>query len=353
MILGVRMRWPAIACALVVALAVTGADARSDEVVIEGTTMGTTYAIRVARFGAEITRPWLKLLVEDVLERVDGAMSTYREDSELRRFNRHRGTDWVAVSQETASVALAARDLALRSHGAFDPTVGALVRLWGFGPGPATPTLPPKDRVDTARRDVGVGHFSVRESPPALRKTRSELELDLSGIAKGYAVDAIAERLLENGVSNFLIEIGGEIHAKGKSPRDDPWMVAIEAPFPQSDSQVLRIELVDAAIATSGPYRNFIVHDGVRRSHIVDPRSGVPVANSLWSVSVVAPTAMQADGWATALLVAGPDAGWALATDQSIAALFVRADESSVHRRATPAFNNHSAVRTRWIEAQP
>jgi thiamine biosynthesis lipoprotein len=335
------------------AFGVCSTDTAWSELAVEGAAMGTTYSVRIGLPEGALTKLQLENAVATILERVDALMSTYREDSELERFNRHRGTAWVAVSPETAYVAQAARDLAVRSRGAFDPTVGPLVRLWGFGPEPPARVLPVRDRVAAVRAVVGFRHLHVREMPPALRKDRAGLGLDLSGIAKGYAVDAIAEHLLEMGVANFLVEIGGEIRAKGVSPRGETWIVEVEDPFPHPSEQPALVTLGDVAIATSGPYRNFVVREGKRLSHVVDPRSGAPVASELISVSVIAPSAMQADGWATALLVAGPDAGWEIAKREQLAAFFLSARDGEWRRRATQRFEAHWSDRRQSEETQP
>jgi thiamine biosynthesis lipoprotein len=347
------VRWPGISCAFALALGPCGADATGSGLAVEGVAMGTTYSARIGRSEGGMTRPQLEGVVRRALERVDALMSTYREDSELERFNRHRGTEWVAVSSETAHVAHAALDLAARSGGVFDPTVGPLVRLWGFGSSPPVRVPPAADQVIAARAAVGFRHLGVRQQPPALRKDRPALGLDLSGIAKGYAVDAIAERLIERGVSDLLVEIGGEIRARGVGPRGGPWIIEIEDPLARPEDPPALVALRDVAIATSGPYRNFLVRQGMRLSHVVDPRSGAPVASQLISVSVIAPSAMQADGWATALLVAGPDAGWELARREGLAALFVSAHDGSSRRRATRWFDAHWSDRSPLEETQP
>lgn len=327
------------------ALAIAGcAEPRAAEIVLVGEAFGTGYTVRVARAEALPGRAALAGAVREVLARVDAQMSTYRTDSELARFNRSREPDWFAVSPETARVAAAAYEIARRSGGAFDPTVGPLVRLWGFGPEPRTAAPPAAEPLRATRAAVGFARLEVRERPPALRKRVPELELDLSAIAKGWAVDAIAERLRALGAAHFLVEVGGELRARGASPRREPWRVAIEDPLTGTQAMPAVVALRDEAIATSGPYRNFVVRGGQRLSHLIDPRTGAPVSGDLVSVSVIAPSAMGADGWATALFVAGPEEGWALAQREQLAALFVGTGGGSLQRRATAAFATH------WVE---
>lgn len=328
----------ALTAALAVAIAAGGAACARAELVVEGATMGTRFAVRVAQPGAW-TEPALRRAVAEVLARVDAEMSTWRSDSEIEAFNRSRETGWLPVSEETARVAGAARDLAVRSGGAFDPTVAPLVRLWGFGAEPAAQLPPLPERVAAARAAVGFEHFQVRAQPPALRKQRPRLELDLSGIAKGYAVDAVAARLSQAGTRHFLVEIGGEIRARGVSGRGEPWRIEIEPPLAGAGGAPATLFLRDAAVATSGPTRNFVVQDGARLAHVFDPRTGEPLLTDLLSVSVVASSAMQADGWATALLVAGPERGFRLAEEQQLAALFVTLRDGRARSRATPGFD--------------
>ena len=305
---------------------------------LHGSAFGTTYSVQVALPPPDLSRDELEAAVKAVLDRVDRHMSTYRSDSELEQFNQTLATSWFSVSDDTVRVARAALDIAERSHGAFDPTVGALVRSWGFGPGPLDRHLPTAADIATLHAASGFRKVEVRRTPPALRKRVSGLELDFSAIAKGFAVDEVATRLVALGAKNVLVNIGGELRGLGINTRGKPWLVAVEDPVPGGDGEPLRISLNNLAIATSGSYRKFRV-DGERRlPHVIDPRTGVPVESNLIAVSVLATTAMEADGWSTALLVAGPDAGWALAQREKLAALFVQIQDGHIERRATPSF---------------
>ena len=189
------------------------------------------------------------------------------------------------------------------------------------------------------RKRVGPGLVRVDETEQTLRKGHPETRCDLSGVAKGYAVDRIAEALRALGYRDFLVEIGGELRAHG-SPLDGPdWRVAIEAPDPGARRIHRVIPLRDRALATSGDYRNFYERDGVRISHLIDPRSGRPISHVLASVSVVHAEAVWADAWATALMVLGPDEGWELARREGLAAHFIERDGEDGYRSwATPEF---------------
>lgn len=306
---------------------------------IRGEGMGTGYSVTVAQPPPSLDRAVLEVMTSEVLERVDARMSTWRDDSELMRFNRSDTREWFPVSAETAFVVGEALRVSALSDGAFDPTVGPLVKLWGFGGDPAELIPPPSERLAETRERIGFRHLRVRDAPPALRKDRPRVELDLSGVAKGYAVDALAERLSEAGALHFLVEIGGELRARGRNARGDPWRVAIERPALARGHVQAIVSLSDASVATSGHYRNFAVRGDARFSHILDPRSARPVRSELVSVSVIAPTAARADALATALLVLGPEAGWALADREGLAVLFLLEAPEGIRERSTARFD--------------
>ena len=188
--------------------------------------------------------------------------------------------------------------------------------------------------------------LEVRLDPPALRKRRPDLALELSGIAEGHAVDALAARLAARGVPRFLVEVGGELRGRGAGPDGRAWRVGVERPVPGPSRVGWVVVLDDAALATSGTQRNRRVVDGRLRTHVLDPRRGRPVSHALRAVSVRAPRAATADAWATALLVLGPEEGWRVARRESLAALFVTARDGALEARATPAL-------APWLEARP
>jgi thiamine biosynthesis lipoprotein len=272
-------------------------------------------------------------------------MSTYRPDSELSRFNRATADKWFPVSDATAKVVSAAQTISEKTEGALDVTVGPLVRLWHFGPEDTStrgkrrnPHLPTADAMEAAKIAVGYQKLSVQTEPPALRKNVANLEVDLSSIAPGYTVDKLAEILFARGLKSFTVEIGGEVRSAGNRPDGKPWRIAVERPLTDRRELLLAVPLLDSAIATAGDYRKFFEIGGRRYSHIIDPATGRPVAHSLASVSVVAETCIDADGWDTALLVLGPVRGYQCAEQHGIAALFVSHGESGDIVRATPAW---------------
>ncbi|QDU40403.1 Thiamine biosynthesis lipoprotein ApbE precursor [Maioricimonas rarisocia] len=313
--------------------------AGSDELVsLSGETMGTTWHVKVTSPADGPDSDTLLAGIGETLERVNDQMSTWREDSELSRFNRHETDTWFEVSAETATVVAAALELSERTGGAFDPTVGPLVRLWNFGPNPGEREIPDEETIATARQRVGYEQIEVRLVPPALRKSQPSVELDLSAIAKGFGVDEVAAWVKQAGASGAMVEIGGEVRTFGTKPDGTDWKIGIEQPTVGRRAVGRVVALKGKSLATSGDYRNFFVADGERFSHTIDPRTGRPVTHELASVSVVSDDCMRADGWATALMVLGPEAGMALAEEQGLAASFLIRSEDAFRTESTAAF---------------
>ena len=363
---GLRRRGLLGAALVVIALAaiVCRESARSDpssagqRYAIAGATMGTTFNVTVVASdesaaagtlaAAESNGAWdpaeLRAAVERRLEGIEGRMSHYRPDSELSRFNRARTTEPLAMSRETLDVVAEALAVSRVSGGAFDVTVGPLVDAWGFGSGGRAAAPPDEASLAALRARIGFELLEVDLAASTLRKRREDVAMDLSAIAKGYAVDALATLLDGLDFSDYLVEIGGELRAAGANERGEPWRVAIERPAPGAAAAQRILLLTDAAIATSGDYRNFYDLDGARVSHTLDPRTGRPVTHGLRSVGVVAEQCMLADARSTALNVLGPEDGYALAVEQGWAALFVTDDGTGrLVERETPAFT--AAVR--------
>ena len=286
----------------------------------------------------------LRAAVQRRLDGIERRMSHYRSDSELSRFNHARTTEPRPMSRETLGVVVEALAVSLVSGGAFDVTVGPLVDAWGFGPGGYAPAAPDEASLAALRTRIGFELLEVDLAASTLRKRREDVVVDLSAIAKGYAVDEVAALLEEGGFNDYLVEIGGELRAAGANERGGPWRVAIERPVRGAAAVQRILLLTNAAIATSGDYRNFYDLDGARVSHTLDPRTGRPVTHVPRSVSVIAAQCSLADARATALNVLGPEEGYALAVEQGWAALFVTDDGTGrLVERETPAFT--AAVR--------
>ncbi|MBN1512300.1 MAG: FAD:protein FMN transferase [Phycisphaerae bacterium] len=307
--------------------------------------MGTTYTVR---FRKPEGRPWpqaetdgLARRIETCLADVNARMSTYQPDSEVSQFNQSPADVPFALSPETFEVFEAALAVSVQSAGAFDVTVGPLVNAYGFGPPPEPPEPPTAEELETLRQRVGYRLLVPDLQARTIRKTRADVYCDLSGIAKGYGVDRVAAVLEAEGLTDYMVEIGGEVRAAGRNPEGRVWRIGIERPTRDGRRVVMRaVELADRSLATSGDYRNYYVADGRVYSHMIDPRTGRPVEHALASVTVVDSRAMVADAWATALMVLGPDEGYNLAEARGMAALFlVRSAEEDIVERATSAFS--------------
>ncbi len=330
---------------------------RSDSVPVrcDGTTMGAVpYCVKVSGWKSSQTPAETeKLLAQTVraeLDLIDSLMSTYRSESDVSRFNRSDSTDWIPVSLETVKVVQIAQDVSELTRGTFDITVGPLVNRWGFGPEEFS-TPPTQEEIDELLQSVGYRHLAVQVNPPSLKKDVPRLEIDLSGIAKGYAVDQVAAALRKQGIANYMIEVGGETRTAGEKSPGKPWTIGIEIPTPQwlGEPKIHRkVQLGAQSMATSGDYNNFIDYKGIRFSHIIDPRTGWPVEKSqmgladvqlrLGSLSVVDSTCVRADALTKGFYVLGVEEGLKLANDNGIAVMFLLREDTPDKRGPGPRF---------------
>ncbi len=278
-----------------------------------GQTMGTTYHITVVS-GYFSSVSHLKKKIDMCLDGINQSMSTYLKRSEISRFN---AIDDIATTFRTTkdfyTVMTLARQIFKQTHGAWDGTVGPLVDLWGFGPGGVNLQVPDHKEIRVRLSQVGFDQIEFLPNH-RLRKRNPHVKVDLSSIAKGYAVDQVAALLRQHQLTDFLLEIGGEVYAAGLRKDGQKWRVGINEPRPGASLEAVYrvVELENQGFATSGDYRNFIEIDGKRYSHIIDPRSGWPVDNGVVSISVLANSCAMADGLATAIMVMGPQTGGAL-----------------------------------------
>jgi thiamine biosynthesis lipoprotein len=301
---------------------------------LSGATMGTRFSA-VFYSAAPVDMARLSAALQQAVDRVDSQMSTWKPESDLCRLNRAPVGTWHAVPPELMTVLVAGLEIGKASAGAFDMGVGDAVDAWGFGVAGASPD---QSRINgVAARRPSTESLEVDAANLRVRKT-SALQLDLSGIAKGFGVDQLAECLRRFGITRYLVSIDGEVRASGLKPGGEPWLVGIEKPD-RRVRDVARIqELADLALATSGDYRHFREHDGKWVSHTIDPRTGAPVDTTVTSVSVAAQSCMMADAWATALLVLGEAQGPALAEALQLSALFMVRDGDSLREIATGLF---------------
>jgi thiamine biosynthesis lipoprotein len=306
---------------------------------ISGSTMGTTYTVKVAELPADATLVELRSAVDERLEWINRHMSTYVADSDVSRFSQHSGSDWFEVARETAFVVSVAQQIAEDTDGAFDITVGPLVNLWSFGVERRPDGLPTDQEIAARRSRVGYQNIEVRRAPPALRKQRPDVAIDLSGIAKGFAVDQIAELLDRRGIRGYMIEIGGEVRTRGHKADGGVWRIGIERPVSDSRAVYRVVALEDRSLASSGDYRNFFDWNGRRYSHEIDPQTGFPVDGQLAAVSVLAPDAMTADALATAYFVMGPTRAWQHAEKSQVEVLLILRDGDGFRERMTAGFS--------------
>ncbi|MFT6992043.1 MAG: thiamine biosynthesis lipoprotein [Paraglaciecola sp.] len=287
---------------------------------LTGPTMGTTYNVKFVPVEG-VDKQKLKQQIEQSLIDINQLMSTYIEDSELSLFNQWNSVESFPMSSQTIEVLNEAKRLGTMSNGLLDVTIGPLVNLWGFGPQSRPEKIPTDEIITTTQQRIGLDKLKVGASWAS--KTEPTLYVDLSTIAKGYAVDQLAEILQAHKISNFLVEIGGEMRLAGIKATGMPWKIAIEKPETDQRSVQKIISIGDNAVATSGDYRIYYEQDGVRYSHLINPVTGYPISHNLVSVTVIHPSSMTADGLATALNIMGKDKALQLAETYGIAVLMI------------------------------
>ena len=261
--------------------------------------------------------------LQKAVDAVDAHMSTWKPDSDLMRLNRAPVGESVAVPADLAHVLALGLRIGRASGGAFDIGMGDAVHAWGFGPAAAD-----VQGIRTAMAAPRRPAHEVLELEGTLVRKRGLIALDLNGIAKGYGVDRLADTLRSFGIDAALVGIDGEMRAQGLRPDGEAWTIAIEAPDTDRRAPHAILNLQDAAVATSGDYRHWVTVEGRQLSHTMDPRRGAPLLSSPASVTVIAPSCAEADAWATALMVVGPEAGAALASRQGLSALFLLRDDA-------------------------
>jgi len=297
---------------------------------LNGATMGTRYRAVFYSFDTQ-NRQKLAEQLDSAVTRVDRQMSNWRPDSELMRFNDLQPGIWMTLPAELLWVLHTAIQVGVQSAGAFDIAVGDLVGAWGFGP---AGRLADDDAREALRRQPRASAAAALEfdfGSGRVRK-RHPVQLDLSGIAKGFGVDQLARCLEDRGIHDYLVSIDGEFRARGRKPGGQPWTVAIERPQEGVRAALGVLQMGDGGLATSGDYRHFHERQGKRYAHTMDPQRAAPLDNGVAAVSVLAPTCMLADAWATALMVLGPSRGPAVAREQGLSALFLLREGDGVRQ---------------------
>ncbi|RBP36090.1 thiamine biosynthesis lipoprotein [Roseimicrobium gellanilyticum] len=292
-----------------------------------GPTMGTSWHLTLAEGNTETASK----MVQSRLDTLEALFTNWRENSAVSRFNASRSTDWQAVPRELAEVMIFAQRLSKETHGAFDVTASPLIELWGFGVKKSTHAIPADDAIAAARARVGWQKVEVQLDPPMLRKAQADVEINVSGLVEGYAVDDLVKRLHDTGHPNFLLDVGGELYASGMKPDGSPWQVGVQQPDADKGVVTGAVPLQDKALSTSGTYQQFFEIDGKRYPHVLDARTGRPVTHSLVSVSVISNSCFEADSWTTTLLILGLKEGKETAARLGIDALFI--EQAGAHPR--------------------
>jgi len=298
------------------------ADKNDDIIKLHGSTMGTTYNIQYVNNDESINKDMLLNETDDLLNSIDLLMSTWRSDSELSQINNRPVGEWLSVSANTLYVLELALSISKKTHGAFDVTLEPLIEIWGFASNEVKKSIPDPKSIKYALKNIGYEHLEIDHDKGMIKK-RMPIRINLSAIAKGYAVDKIAEHFDTKGIKAYLIEVGGELRLKGNKSNYAKWKVAIETPLIDKRKSFQQMNITNRAIATSGDYRNFYEINGKRYSHTIDPVTGYTVTHGLASVTVISQTAAYADAIATALMVMGPDKGYHFCEKYKIPAFFI------------------------------
>jgi thiamine biosynthesis lipoprotein len=313
---------------------------------IDGRAMGGTWNVKLRTLPKGHTRESLRRDVAAVMDHLETHLLAHHPASALARFNAHRGTDWLEVPDDLARVVDAARVVSEHSDGAFDVTAGALVRLWGFGLNPTVTRHAPTDaQVADARSHVNYRRLHARLAPPALRKEDPEIVVHLAAVARGYAAARVAAALDARGATDYLIDVGGHVYARGASPEARGWYSGVDVPGHDAGLAGRQVEIRDGALATVGDYRDFLELNGRRFSRELDPRTGRPINHNLAAVAVVHADPVYADGMAAAMMALGGDERRALAERLKLGVLMVERGKERFEARATPAFERALALR--------
>ncbi|WP_145573766.1 FAD:protein FMN transferase ApbE [Yersinia alsatica] len=306
---------------------------------IEGKTMGTFYSVKIS--GATTPNPHqLQQEIDALLEQANNDISTYRQTSVLSRFNQYRGSEPQPIPRGMADIILLAQRIGRDTDGAMNITVGPLVNLWGFGPEKQPTQIPTQDQIDSARQQVGLQHLTLISDNRGewLQKDLPDLYVDLSTMGEGYGVDLLVNLMMRKGITNYLVSVGGAVSSRGVNGQGQPWRVAIQKPTDQENAVQALVDLQGYSISTSGSYRNYFEQGGQRYSHVLDPATGRPINHRLVSATVIATTALEADGWDTGLMVLGTEKALRLAESKGLAVYLITKTDQGFTAVMTPQF---------------
>ncbi len=298
-----------------------------------GLTMGTSYTVVAVDPSRKVDEAEAKAAIETALALVNTQMSNWDSTSEISRFNAKTDLQPTRISADLAKVMRAAEDVHLASEGRFDTTMGPLIELWGFGAKDRQGMASDAQIADALSRSGHGSTLSVGSN--SLQKRRSDAQVYLSAIGKGYGADQVGKALEALGITDYMVEIGGDLYASGNNPGGTPWQIGIEKPAALSGGVLSVVPVSGHGLASSGDYRNYFEQDGVRYSHLIDPVTGRPISHKTASATVLAENAMLADAWATAMLILGREKGLEIASAHDVAVLFVERDAASTDLRFT------------------
>lgn len=309
--------------------------------VLEGKTMGTFWRVSIMNVDARRADE-LRGKIQSQLDADDQLLSTYKNDSALMRFNLSNSTSLWPVSEAMADIVTEALHIGYKTNGAMDITVGPLVNLWGFGPTKQPEKIPDQAQIDDARGRTGLQHLTVinQYGQQYLQKDIPDLFVDLSTVGEGYAADHLAALMTQEGISRYLVSVGGALVSRGLNASDQPWRVAIQKPTDTQNAVQAVVDINGHGISTSGSYRNYYELDGKRLSHVIDPQTGHPIEHNLVSVTVIAPTALEADTWDTGLMVLGPEKAKEVVRQEGLAVYMITREGETFKTWMSPQFQS-------------
>ena len=308
-------------------------------VVLEGKTMGTYWRASLA--GVDTARAeTLRQQIQAQLDGDDRLLSTWKPDSALSRFNQSRSTAPWPVTPAMSDIVTESLRVGAKTHGAMDITVGPLVNLWGFGPDKQPVKTPDASQIAQAKAKTGLHHLTVinKADQQWLQKDIPDLYVDLSTVGEGYAADHLARLMEQQGISRYLVSVGGAVVTRGSNADGNPWRVAIQKPTDQENAVQAVVDLNGHGISTSGSYRNYYELDGKRISHVIDPATGQPIQHKLVSVTVISPTALEADAWDTGLMVLGTEKAQQVAQENQLAVYMITKEDKGFSVWMSPQF---------------
>ncbi|HCI6164934.1 TPA: FAD:protein FMN transferase ApbE [Klebsiella quasipneumoniae subsp. quasipneumoniae] len=319
--------------------ATTPATPASTATVLDGKTMGTFW--RVSVIGVDEAKAQaLRAKVQAQLDADDRLLSTWKNDSALMRFNHAADTRPWPVSEAMADIVTLSLRIGAKTDGAMDITVGPLVNLWGFGPDKQPVATPDAQAIAAAKARTGLQHLQVinQSGRQFLQKDIPDLFVDLSTVGEGYAADHLARLMEQEGISRYLVSVGGALVSRGMNGEGKPWRVAIQKPTDRENAVQAIVDINGHGISTSGSYRNYYELAGKRISHVIDPQTGQPITHKLVSVTVIAPTALEADGWDTGLMVLGPEKAQQVVREQGLAVYMIVKEGEGFKTWMSPQF---------------